>query len=123
MKLKQLFAVCLLGTATVATANVSMEMFQMNRQVGGLINATSAEDFQESAEAFIEAATQAQAKMPRSLDDDKIRFNAYQKAMQDLIDTAKHSNELAGQGKLDEARELAKKLNQLKQEGHAEFKR
>lgn len=95
----------------------------MNRQVGGLINATSAEDFQESAEAFIEAATQAQAKMPRSLDDDKVRFNAYQKAMQDLIDTAKQANELAGQGKLDEARELAKKLNQLKQEGHAEFKR
>lgn len=122
MKLTQFLAICTLGVATVATANVSMEMFQMNRQVGGLINAETAEAFQESAKAFIEAATEAREKLPRSLSDEKERFEGYQKAMDEVIETVKQANELAEQGKLDEAKELATKLNQLKKQYHNEYK-
>lgn len=122
MKLKSFLAVCLLGASTLAAANVSMEMFQMNRQVGSLINADSADEFKQGAEAFIQAATEAQAKLPRSLSDEPERFESYQKAMQELIDTVKQANELAEQGKLDEAKEMAKKLNQLKKAGHSEYK-
>lgn len=122
MKLKTLFATLMLSVSTVATANVSMEMFQMNRQVGTLINAASADEFTAGAKAFIEAAEQAKAKMPRSLDGDQARFEGYQKAMQELIETAKQANELAEQGKLDEAKDVAKQLNQLKKAGHSEFK-
>lgn len=122
MKLKQLFAICTLGVATVATANVSMEMFQMNRQVGTLLNAASVEEFQESAAVFIKAAQEARAKLPKSLSNAQDRFDGYQKAMDELIETVMIANDLAGQGKLDEAKETAKKLNQLKKQYHNEYK-
>lgn len=122
MKFKQLIAVCLLGASTFATANVSMEMFQMNRQMGGLLNAESVEEFQTSADKFIEFAHQAKDKIPASLDEDKARFESYQQAMQELIDTAAEAKSLAAQGKLEEAKVVAKKLNQLKKIGHNEYK-
>ncbi|MGQ8819710.1 cytochrome b562 [Bibersteinia trehalosi] len=122
MKLRQLFALLMLGLASFASANVSMEMFQMNRQVGGLINATSVEAFQQSATDFVKAANEAREKMPRSLIDEPERFEGYQKAMDEVIDIVMAAYELAGQGKLDEAKALASKLNQLKKQYHTEYK-
>lgn len=122
MKLKSLFAFLVLSIATIANANVMKEMFQMNRQMGTLINADSTEEFKQAVVQFIQSAEQARNKMPASLDDDQERFKAYQQAMQELIDIAKQANEFANQGELDEAKALAKKLNMLKKEGHTEFK-
>lgn len=122
MKFKQLIAVCLFGASALATANVSVEMFQMNRQMGGLLNAESVDEFQTSADKFIEFANKAKDKMPASLDEDKARFEGYQKSMQELIDTAAEAKALAAEGKLEEAKVVAKKLNQLKKIGHNEYK-
>lgn len=117
------FLICgLLGLAAVANANVSVEMFQMNRQMGTLLYAESSEAFRESAKTFIEAAEKARDKLPKSLSDEQDRFDDYQKAMQELIDTVKQADQLAEQGKLDEAKEVAKRLNQLKKVGHNEYK-
>lgn len=122
MKLRQFLALVTLGFSTIATANVSMEMFQMNRQMGGLINATSVEEFQQSAEAFVKAANEAREKLPKSLSDDQERFEGYQKAMDEVIDIVMAANELATQGKLDEAKAMSGKLNQLKKLYHSEYK-
>lgn len=122
MKFKQFLAICTLGVATVATANVSMEMFQMNRQVGTLLNAANVEEFQASANEFIKAAQEARAKLPKSLSNDQERFESYQKAMDEVIETVIVANELAGQGKLEEAKTTAGKLNQLKKQYHNEYK-
>lgn len=122
MKLKQFLAICTLGVATVATANVSMEMFQMNRQVGVLVNAATVEEFQEGAKEFIEAASKARETLPKSLAKQEDRFEGYQKGMDEVIDTVKVANELAEQGKLDEAKEKVSKLNELKKQYHNEYK-
>lgn len=70
----------------------------------------------------IEFANKAKDKMPASLDEDKARFEGYQKSMQELIDTAAEAKALAAEGKLEEAKVVAKKLNQLKKIGHNEYK-
>lgn len=54
--LKQYFAVLCVAFSTVAVANVSGEMFQMNREVNQLLKADSVEAFQQSADKFLTAA-------------------------------------------------------------------
>lgn len=122
MKFKQLVAIVGIALATVATANVSSEMFQMNRELGGLLKAKTVESFEQSAEKFLAAAKKAQQTMPSSLDDNQERFKGYQQGMQELIDTLLDAKKLASEGKLDEAKEMAKKLNQLKGMYHAKYK-
>lgn len=111
---KWVIALISLAVSAISVANVSIEMFQMNRQVGQLLNATSADEFQQSAEQFLEAAIQAKGKMPRSLDGDQSRFEGYQKGMQDVIDVVSQAKTLAEQGKLSEAKATASQLNALK---------
>lgn len=123
MRLKSLLAIMLLGASALAGANVKTEMFQMNRQLGSLIHAENAEEFSAGAEKFIQAASEAKGKLPASLSDEPARFEGYQKAMQETIDLVKQADELAKQGKLDEAKTLAKQLNQLKKAGHNEYKK
>lgn len=122
MKFKQLLAIVGIAFATTVTANVSTEMFQMNRELGGLFNAETAENFQQSADKFLAAAQKAQQTIPSSLEDDKEKFKGYQQGMQELIDVAVEAKKLAAEGKLDEAKETAKKLNQLKSMYHAKYK-
>lgn len=122
MKFKNWIALIVLGLAAVVNANVSGDMFQMQRHMGSLLRADSIEAFQNGANAFLEAAKKAQQTMPSSLDDDQEKFQSYQKAMQEVIDTVNYANELAIQGKLEEAKATAAKLNQLKKVYHAEYK-
>lgn len=122
MKLNQWIALATLGFATTVSANVTVEMFQMNRQIGTLLKADSAAAFHEGVQAFVVAAKKAQDTMPSSLDDDQEKFKGYQVAMQEVIDTALAADKLAAEGKLDEAKATAAKLNQLKKIYHAEYK-
>lgn len=123
MKLKHLFSVGLLAVSTVAVANgVMMEMFQMKRQLNELTQAESVETFRASAKTFIEVSQKAQATMPASLDGDQTRFAGYQKGMQEVIDVVKQADSLAEQGKLDEAKALTEKLNDLRKQYHKEYK-
>lgn len=122
MKFKQLVAIMGIAFATAVTANVSTEMFQMNRELNGLFKANSAESFQQSADRFLAAAEKAKATMPSSLDDNEERFKGYQQGMQELIDTLLAAKKLAAEGKLDEAKASAKKLNQLKSLYHSKYK-
>lgn len=119
---KWVIALISLAVSAISVANVSIEMFQMNRQVGQLLNAASADEFQQSAEQFLEAAIQAKGKMPRSLDGDQSRFEGYQKGMQDVIDVVSQAKTLAEQGKLSEAKATASQLNALKKHYHSEYK-
>ncbi len=120
--LKQLIAVCGMAISVTAAANVSMEMFQMNREVGQLLNANSTEAFQQSADKFLSAAKTAQGTVPKSLKDDQARLGGYQKGMQEVIDVVTEAKSLAEQGKLEEAKATATKLNQLKKMYHTEYK-
>lgn len=108
--------------SAVAVANVSMEMFKMNREMGQLLNAESAEIFQQNAENFIRAASEAKEKMPRSLNGDQARFVGYQKGMDEVIEVVSQAKALAEQGKLTEAKATASQLNNLKKLYHSEYK-
>lgn len=108
--------------SAVAVANVSMEMFKMNREMGLLLNAESAEIFQQNAENFIRAASEAKEKMPRSLNGDQTRFAGYQKGMDEVIEVVSQAKALAEQGKLTEAKATASQLNNLKKLYHSEYK-
>ena len=122
MKIKALFSVLLLAFSTISTANVMMEMFQMQREMGTLLRAESAEKFQQGAENFLVAAKKAQQTMPISLDEDQEKFKGYQVGMQDVIDVVEQAKELAAAGKLDEAKTTVSKLNKMKASYHAEYK-
>ncbi|MGX2950435.1 cytochrome b562 [Ursidibacter arcticus] len=121
-KVKQILFISLIAVSAIATANVSIEMRQMNRNVNGLLRADSVESFQQSATEFLVAAKKAQETMPKSLDGDQEKFKGYQKGMQDIIDVVEQANQLAKEGKLDEAKVTAEKLNQLKKMYHSEYK-
>lgn len=110
------------AVAAVAVANVSMEMFQMNRAMGQLLNAESVEAFQQNADHFIRAANEAREKMPRSLDGDQDRFAGYQKGMQEVIEIVSQAKALAEQGQFSEAKATAAQLNTLKKRYHLEYK-
>lgn len=122
MKIKAILLSALLSISTFATANVMSEMFQMNRELAGLARANTLEDFQKSAENFIEVSKKAQATMPASLDDDQERFKGYQQAMQEVIDVVEQAKKLAEDGKLDEAKTVVEKLGKLKKVYHSEYK-
>lgn len=122
MKFKTLFATALVAFSTVTAANVMMEMFEMNRGLGGLVRAETAEKFQQSADAFLTAAKKAKDTMPASLDDDQEKFKGYQQGMQEVIDVVEQAKQLAADGKLDEAKTSVEKLNQLKKIYHSEYK-
>lgn len=122
MKIKALFSVLLLAFSTISTANVMMEMFQMQREMGTLLRAESAEKFQQGAENFLVAAKKAQQTMPMSLDEDQEKFKGYQAGMQDVIDVVEQAKELAAAGKLDEAKTTVSRLNKMKASYHAEYK-
>lgn len=122
MKIKALFSVLLLAFSTISTASVMMEMFQMQREMGTLLRAESAEKFQQGAENFLVAAKKAQQTMPISLDEDQEKFKGYQAGMQDVIDVVEQAKELAAAGKLDEAKTTVSKLNKMKASYHAEYK-
>ncbi|MGX2974903.1 cytochrome b562 [Ursidibacter arcticus] len=121
-KVKQILFASLIAVSTIATANVSTEMRQMGRNVNGLLQADSAESFQQSATEFLVAAKKAQETMPSSLDGDQEKFKGYQKGIQEVIDVVEQANQLAKDGKLDEAKATAEKLNQLKKMYHSEYK-
>lgn len=122
MKIKAILLSALLSISTFATANVMSEMFQMNRELAGLARANTLEDFQKSAENFIEVSKKAQATMPASLDEDQERFKGYQQAMQEVIDVVEQAKKLAEDGKLDEAKTVVEKLGKLKKVYHSEYK-
>ncbi|KAE9536268.1 cytochrome b562 [Ursidibacter sp. B-7004-1] len=121
-KVKQILFASLIAVSTIATANVSTEMRQMGRNVNGLLRADSAESFQQSATEFLIAAKKAQETMPKSLDGDQEKFKGYQKGIQEVIDVVEQANQLAKDGKLDEAKATAEKLDKLKKMYHSEYK-
>ena len=92
----------------------------MNRYVNAVARAQTAEELQQAAQSLREAAIQAQAKKPSSVNSGNLQ--GYQQGMQHFIDTVGQIEQLAKQGKLDEARELSKKLQDLKKEYHAKYK-
>lgn len=124
LKLKKVITVALVAlVANVAVAKgVMMEMFQMKKQLNTLVVAEDTATFQTAAEQFIEVAEKAKTTMPASLDDDKEMFKGYQAGMQEVIDVVKNANELAKQGKLDEAKNAITQLNKMKAHYHQQYK-
>ncbi|HBO37223.1 MAG TPA: cytochrome b562 [Pasteurellaceae bacterium] len=104
-----------------ALASVHGEMQSMNRHVNALAKANNAEELQKSAQAIRETATQAMAKKPSSVKDDET-YAGYQKGMQHFIDVVTQVEDLAKQGKFDEAKELSKQLQELKVKYHKLYK-
>lgn len=121
--IKYLLSLMILAFSVPAfSSGVMMDMLEMKRQVNALMQAETAQDFQQSAENFLTAAKKAQSTMPRSLDDDQERFKGYQAGMQDVIDVVNAANEQAKQGNLAEAKKIAERLDSLRKQYHREYK-
>lgn len=121
-KIKYAFAMLALGlgVTNTALASVKAEMLAMNRYVNAVAQAQTAEELQQASRHLRETAMQAKTKKPSSVSDDNLQ--GYQQGMQHFIDTVAQIEQLAQEGKLEEARELSKQLQQLKKEYHAKYK-
>ncbi len=123
LKFKHLLSILVLAiSANVVASGVSMEMFQMKRQINLLTNAQTAEEFTQNADKFIEVSKKAQETMPNSLDGDQERFKGYQQGMQEVIDVVAQAKTLASQGNLTEAKTVIERLDSLRKQYHAEYK-
>ncbi|AUI65166.1 MULTISPECIES: cytochrome b562 [Glaesserella] len=123
LKIKHLLSIVLLVfTANVVASGVSMEMFQMKRQINLLMNAQTVEEFTHNADKFIEVSKKAQETMPNSLDGDQEKFKGYQQGMQEVIDVVAQAKTLASQGNLTEAKTVVERLESLKKQYHSEYK-
>ncbi|QBQ64288.1 cytochrome B562 [Actinobacillus indolicus] len=123
LKFKHLLSILVLAiSANVVASGVSMEMFQMKRQINLLTNAQTAEEFTQNADKFIEVSKKAQATMPNSLDGDQEKFKGYQQGMQEVIDVVAQAKTLASQGNLTEAKTVISRLEGLKKQYHSEYK-
>lgn len=123
MKLKTLFAVGLLAfSSTAFSTGVMKEMFQMKKELTTLSRAETAEQFQQSADAFIALSEKAKATMPMSLSDEQARFEGYQAGMQAVIDVVNKAKEQAKEGKLEEAKATIEVLDDMRKQYHKEYK-
>ncbi len=123
LKFKHLLSILVLAiSANVVASGVSMEMFQMKRQINLLTNAQTAEEFTQNADKFIEVSKKAQSTMPNSLDGDQEKFKGYQQGMQEVIDVVAQAKTLASQGNLTEAKTVISRLEGLKKQYHSEYK-
>lgn len=121
--LKTLLATAILTFSTTSLANgVMMEMFQMKKQLNVLTQAETSESFQEAAKQFLEVSEKAKNTMPASLEGDQERFKGYQQGMDDVIGVVKNANELAKQGKLEEAKATLSVLDGMRKHYHKEYK-
>lgn len=121
LKFKHLLSILVLAiSANVVASGVSMEMFQMKRQINLLTNAQTAEEFTQNADKFIEVSKKAQATMPNSLDQEK--FKGYQQGMQEVIDVVAQAKNLASQGNLTEAKTVIARLDSLRKLYHSAYK-
>lgn len=122
--MKKLFL--LLGTLFFVVAcgeasDVRSEMQMMNRYTNGLMSATSAEEFQTSAQHLREFTVKAMNMRPSTVKSDE-EYQGYQQAMQKFIDVVDQADQLAKDGKLDEAKALSQQLFELKKDGHRQYK-
>lgn len=118
-----LFALGLGLFAVGAQASLKSEMFKMQSATNRLLDATSVEEFKQSADAFISQVEQALPKLPpKTKEDDERGIEDYQRAMNHLIEVAQTAAKLADEGKLDEAKATARQIFQLKSQYHQEFK-
>ncbi|SEQ81690.1 cytochrome b562 [Basfia succiniciproducens] len=101
--------------------NVRSEMQMMGRYNSELINAASAEEFHKASENLQKFSLEAMNKRPSTVKSDE-EFKAYQQGMQHFIDVVKQADQLAQQGKFEEAKDLTKQLLEMKNQYHAEFK-
>lgn len=123
LKFKHLLSILVLAiSANVVASGVSMEMFQMKRQINLLTNAQTAEEFTQNADKFIEVSKKAQETMPNSLDGDQEKFKGYQQGMQEVIDVVVQAKTLASQGNLTEAKTVIERLDSLRKQYHSEYK-
>ncbi len=123
LKFKHLLSILVLAiSANVVASGVSMEMFQMKRQINLLTNAQTAEEFTQNADKFIEVSKKAQSTMPNSLDGDQEKFKGYQQGMQEVIDVVAQAKTLASQGNLTEAKTVISRLEGLQKQYHSEYK-
>ncbi|ACL33593.1 cytochrome b562 [Glaesserella parasuis] len=123
LKFKHLLSILVLAvSANVVASGVSMEMFQMKRQINLLTNAQTAEEFTQNADKFIEVSKKAQATMPNSLDGDQEKFKGYQQGMQEVIDVVAQAKNLASQGNLTEAKTVIARLDSLRKLYHSVYK-
>ncbi|MDH2924344.1 soluble cytochrome b562 [Nicoletella semolina] len=120
-KLFLVAATLVYSTQTIAKG-VRVDMYAMQKQMVTLIGANDSEEFQIAANNFLKAAQNAKNTMPASLDNEQDRFKGYQAGIQEVINTVQEAQELAREGKLDEAKTVVSKLDALKRQYHKQYK-
>ena len=102
-------------------SDVRSEMQLMNRYTNDLARATNTEDFLKAAKSLREISVEAMKIKPSSVTEAELK--GYQQGMQHFIDVVAQIEQLAQAGKLEEARMLSRKLQELKKDYHAKYKK
>lgn len=126
MQFSRLMSFVLAGLLAMGMANASdlkTEMFKMNKGLNSLLESQTGEEFSQAAEKFIAQVQGATVYLPKTVDEsDEAAVKGYQAGMQALIDEVEQAKTLADEGKLDEAKEQARKLFDLKKQYHIQYK-
>lgn len=119
-----LLSLGLSAIALSANANsLKMEMFKLNRDVNVLLEASNADEFREYADAFIAQVEKATEYLPRTINaEDNVAVEGYKQAMQELIVVVNDAAKIADDGNLDGAKEVTRKLFELKKQYHTQYK-
>ena len=116
-----LLSLCFVSASSFAN-NLHADMMAMSQHLVGAMKADSQETFQSNLQQFIDASEQAKNATPKKLQDNPAALPDYQAGMQKVIDVAKEAQNLASQGKLDEAKEALKQMPSLRREYHSQYK-
>ncbi|MDU8925339.1 cytochrome b562 [Pasteurellaceae bacterium LIM206] len=100
---------------------VRTEMYQMKAQADQMMNASDTDEFRRAAKALRETTIKAQAIRPSGIHNDT-DFKGYQQGMLAFVNVIDEADQLARQGKLDEAKTKAKTLFELKSIYHKKYK-
>lgn len=125
--MKKFLAICSLALFTLPSfastdINLRDEMMVMAQRLIFANKATSADEFQNNINAFIDAAEKSKETVPPKWNGDKSQFPGYQAGMQKVIDVAKQAEALAKQDKLSEAKEKLAEMPELRKMYHQLYK-
>ncbi|QDJ12755.1 cytochrome B562 [Mergibacter septicus] len=109
----------------VMAASLDQEMYVMQTNVGGMLNATDASSFLKHLDAMKQAATVSLDLVPTSLlgkASDSAEIQDYKHGMQSFIDVLEQAETLAKNGDLEQAKEKAREVLSIRNEYHKKYR-
>ncbi|KAA8999225.1 cytochrome b562 [Affinibrenneria salicis] len=124
-KLKTLALAALLGVSSLALADIADDMDIIADNYASALKADNAGDFQQSLQKMRAAALDSRQKTPPVLDgkaEDSAEMKDYRHGMDILIGQIDQAQALANQGKLEDAKRLARDFKQTRDLYHKKYR-